>query len=56
VANQNFSPVTFVGMDTTTGLPIYRERAADTIKEGGQFTTATDRSRWQARLGVRVSF
>lgn len=56
VSNQNFAPVTFQGIDTATGKPIYRERAADTLAEGGQFITATDRSRWQARLGVRVSF
>jgi outer membrane receptor protein involved in Fe transport len=56
VSNQNFAPVTFVGMDATTGKAIYRERAANTLAEGGQYTIATDRSRWQARLGVRLTF
>jgi outer membrane receptor for ferrienterochelin and colicin len=56
VPNQNYSPVTYTGIDTATGRPIYTERAANTLAEGSQFTTATDRSRWQARLGVRLSF
>jgi outer membrane receptor for ferrienterochelin and colicin len=56
VSNQNYSPVTFQGLDAATGKPIYRERAQDTLAEGAQYTQATDRSRWQARLGVRLSF
>jgi outer membrane receptor for ferrienterochelin and colicin len=56
VANQNFSPVTYSGIDAATGRPIYTERAANTLGERSQFSTATDRSRWQARLGVRVTF
>lgn len=53
---QNYTPVIFGGIDSASGLPIYRERAANAIEEGRQFSTATDRSRWQARLGVRVNF
>jgi hypothetical protein len=34
VANQNTSPVTYQGIDTATGKPIYRERAANTLAEG----------------------
>jgi outer membrane receptor for ferrienterochelin and colicin len=56
VANQNYTPVTFLGIDPTTQTPVYRERAAGSVDPNEQFTTATDRSRWQARLGVRVSF
>ena len=56
VSNQNYTPVTFVGLDSATGKPIYRERAANALADNAQFTVATDRSRWQARLGVRVSF
>ncbi len=56
VANQNFAPFNFTGIDTATGKPIYTERAANTLAEGSQFSVATDRSRWQARLGVRLTF
>jgi outer membrane receptor protein involved in Fe transport len=56
VSNQNYTPVTFVGIDAASNTPIYRERAAGTVDEGSQFTLATDRSRWQARLGVRLTF
>ncbi|MGK2859817.1 MAG: TonB-dependent receptor [Thermoanaerobaculia bacterium] len=56
VPNQNFSPVTYRGVDAATGKPIYRERFSGALTPGSQFSTATDRSRWQARLGVRVTF
>jgi hypothetical protein len=56
VSNQNFSPVTYRGVDAATGKPIYRERFAGALTPGSQFVLATDRSRWQARLGVRVTF
>lgn len=55
VSNQNFTPVTYRGLDAT-GKPIYRERFNGALTPGSQFSTATDRSRWQARLGLRVSF
>jgi len=56
VSNQNFSPVTYRGIDQATGKPIYRERFNGALTPGSQYSVATDRSRWQARLGVRVSF
>lgn len=56
VSNQNFSPVTFVGIDAATGKPIYRERFANALEEKRQFNTADLRSTWQARVGLRVSF
>jgi outer membrane receptor for ferrienterochelin and colicin len=56
VANQNFSPVTYRGVDTASGKPIFRERFAGALTPGSQFSTATDRSRWQARLGMRLTF
>ncbi|HEX7707502.1 MAG TPA: hypothetical protein VF701_13690, partial [Thermoanaerobaculia bacterium] len=56
VPNQNFLPVTYGGIDSATGKPIYRERFADTIREDAHLSTADLRSRWQARLGVRVTF
>ena len=56
VSNQNFSPVTYRGVDAATGKPIFRERFNGALSPGSQFVTATDRSRWQARLGVRFTF
>jgi hypothetical protein len=56
VPNQNFSPVTYRGIDSASGKPIYRERFAGALTPGSQYTLATDRSRWQARLGVRFTF
>ena len=56
VSNQNFSPVTYAGTDSATGRPIYRERFANALEEGSQFSTADISSRWTARLGLRVTF
>ena len=56
VPNQNYSPVTYSGIDSATGKPIYTERAANTLGLGSQYAVATDRSRWQMRLGVRFTF
>jgi outer membrane receptor for ferrienterochelin and colicin len=56
VPNQNFLPVVFTGFDQATGKPIYTERQQNTLRDGAHLTTADLRSRWQARLGVRVNF
>lgn len=56
VSNQNFSPVTYQGIDNASGLPIYRERFANALEENSQLNTSDLASRWQARVGVRVSF
>jgi outer membrane receptor protein involved in Fe transport len=56
VPNQNYSPVTYSGIDAATNKPIFTERAADTLAEGSQYGVASDRSRWQMRLGVRFTF
>lgn len=56
VSNQNFSPVTYQGIDTATGLPIYRERFANALEENSQLNRADLSSRWQARVGLRLSF
>lgn len=56
VSNQNFSPVTYRGIDTATGLPIYRERFENALEENSQLSTSDLGSRWQARVGLRVSF
>ena len=51
-----YMPVTYSGQDPTTGLPVYRESAANRLNPGNQFSTGNLASRWQGRLGVRVSF
>ncbi|MFN2240044.1 MAG: carboxypeptidase regulatory-like domain-containing protein [Thermoanaerobaculia bacterium] len=56
VANQNYSPVTYQGIDAATGKPIYRERFAGALEEEAQLSTSDLASRWQARVGLRFSF
>jgi hypothetical protein len=56
VSNQNYSPVAYQGIDAASGKPIYRERFNGALTPGNQFNIADLRSRWQARLGLRVSF
>lgn len=56
VPNQNFSPVSFAGIDPTSGKPVYREAGNNRTLPGAQFSTADLRSRWQARVGFRVTF
>jgi len=56
VTNQTTTPVNYVGQDAATGKPIYREAAANRLLPGSQFGTADLRSRWQAKLGLRLSF
>jgi len=56
VINNTYMPVTYSGQDPTTGLPVYRETAAGRLTPGNQYSTANIASRWQGRLGVRVSF
>ncbi|HEX8616384.1 MAG TPA: carboxypeptidase regulatory-like domain-containing protein [Thermoanaerobaculia bacterium] len=56
VSNQNTSPVSYRGIDPATGKHIYRENYAGAFSTASQFTVADTRSRWTARVGVRVSF
>lgn len=56
VANQSHTPVRFTGIDPTTGKPIYQEAANGSLRPGAQFSTADLRSRWQMKLGLRLSF
>jgi len=56
VSNQNYTPVRYRGIDAASGKPIYSENAANALNEGAQLTTASLRSRWQARFGVRINF
>ncbi len=56
VSNQNFTPVQYRGIDSATGKPIYREAFNGALNPGRQFSTADTRSRWQARVGIRLNF
>jgi Carboxypeptidase regulatory-like domain/TonB-dependent Receptor Plug Domain len=56
VLNNTYQPVAFTGIDPATNLPVYREAAAGRLTPGNQFSTANLGSRWQGRLGLRVSF
>lgn len=56
VLNNTYMPVTYSGQDPTTGLPVYRETAAGRLTPGNQFSTGNIASRWQGRLGLRVTF
>jgi len=51
-----YQPVTYSGQDPTSGLPVYREAASGRLTPGNQYSTANIASRWQGRLGVRVTF
>jgi outer membrane receptor protein involved in Fe transport len=67
VSNQNYTAtVTYVGQDAASGKPIYREnsttfdssgnRTLGSLTPGRQFSIADLQSRWQMRLGLRLSF
>jgi Carboxypeptidase regulatory-like domain/TonB-dependent Receptor Plug Domain len=56
VAFSTNTPVTYRGIDSATGKPIYRANSSTALEPGHQFSTADLRSRWQARVGLRVSF
>ncbi len=56
VSNQNFTSVVWQGTDSTTKLPIYRENFNGSTLPGRQYSIADNRSRWQARLGLRLNF
>lgn len=55
VGNQNTTPVQYRGVDAQ-GRHIYREAFSGAWAAGGHLSHADQRSRWQAKLGVRVSF
>jgi outer membrane receptor for ferrienterochelin and colicin len=67
VSNGNYtSTVNYVGQDAASGKPIYREvsttldsagnRTLGSLTPGRQFSIADLQSRWQLRLGLRVTF
>ena len=52
-----YTPVRFQGIDPTSGKPVYREETAGALTPGTQFSGFTSNaSRWQARVGLRVTF
>ena len=56
MSNQNITAVVWQGIDSTTKLPIYRENFNGSTLPGSQYSIADNRSRWQARLGLRLNF
>jgi hypothetical protein len=56
VLNSTYMPVIYSGQDPNSGLPVYREAATGRLNPGNQFSIGNLASRWQGRLGVRVSF
>jgi hypothetical protein len=56
VLNGTYQPVIYSGQDPTSGLPVYREAANGRLTPGSQYSTANLQSRWQGRLGLRVTF
>jgi hypothetical protein len=55
VSNQTYTALNYSGIDTTTGKPIYTVNA-NALNEGRQYSTADLRSRYQLKLGGRISF
>jgi outer membrane receptor for ferrienterochelin and colicin len=55
VVNQTYTPVVYVGQDAS-GKPVYRENFANALTPNSQLSTANIRSRWQGKLGLRVTF
>jgi outer membrane receptor for ferrienterochelin and colicin len=66
VANQNITPINYTGQDAATGKAIYREgsttldasgnRVFGTLTPGRQFSISDLQSRWQMRLGLRLTY
>ncbi len=55
VFNQTYNPITYSGMDAATGKPIYTVNSG-ALDEGKQYSTNTLRSRWQIKLGARLTY
>lgn len=55
VNNQTYSALTYSGQDAATGKPIYTVNA-NALDEGRQYSTNTLRSRWQIKLGARLTY
>ena len=55
VVNQTYTPIVYVGQDANNN-PVYRENFANALTPNSQLSTANIRSRWQGKLGLRVTF
>jgi hypothetical protein len=55
VSNQTYSALTYSGVDSATGKPIYTV-ASGALNDGRQYTTNNLRSRYQLKWGARISF
>jgi len=55
VTNQTYTALTYSGIDAATGKPIYTVNA-NALQTGRQYSTQDLRSRYQLKLGARVSF
>jgi len=68
VSNQNVTPVNYVAQQPGTNIPVYREgsttfsdanstvRQFGTLTPGRQFSISDLQSRWQMRLGLRLTY
>ncbi len=52
---QTYNALTYSGMDAATSKPIYTVNA-NALDEGRQYSTNTLRSRWQIKLGARLTY
>lgn len=55
VSNQTYNALTYSGQDTATGKPIYTV-SSGALDVNRQYSTNDLRSRWQIRLGARLSY
>ena len=55
VANQTYTALNYSGIDAATGKPIYTVNSG-ALRDGGAYSTQDLRSRYQLKLGGRVSF
>lgn len=55
VFNQTYNALSYSGMDSATGKPIYTVNSG-ALDEGRQYSTNGIRSRWQIKLGARLSY
>ena len=55
VPNQTYTALSYSGIDSATGKPIYTV-SSGALAEGRQYSTNDVRSRWQLKFGARVSF
>ena len=57
VSNQAFAaPITYSGIDAATQKPIYKVSNANNLRAGYPFYTNDLRSRWQLKLGLRLTY